>query len=126
MLSPRSQASFAIAGGRAFWHESTTAERVAAIVTYAVLLAATAVTGSWLAFALVWLVPLVPLFQLSNTLRLCVKHTFPAPDVTERRGKAYYASLTKAIFLGEPAPAKGEGAGDRKSVGEGKRVDLGG
>lgn len=111
MLSPRFHASFAVARVRAFLHESTTGERIAAAVIYAVLLAATAVTGSWLAFVLVWLVPLVPLFQLSNTLRLCVKHTFPAPDVTERRGKAYYASLTNAIFLGEPAPPEGAGAG---------------
>ena len=49
--------------------------------------------------------PLVPLFQVSNTLRLCVKHTFPEPGLEDRRSRAYFASLTNAILLGDPAPA---------------------
>lgn len=54
--------------------------------------------------------PLIPLFQVSNTLRLCVKHTFPPAGTEVRRGREYFAGLTNAIFIGEAAPV-GEGAG---------------
>jgi hypothetical protein len=46
-------------------------------------------------------------FQISNTLRLCVKHTFPQPEERVRRGKDYFAGLTNAIFMEERPPAPG-------------------
>jgi fatty acid desaturase len=110
LLSPRFHVRFAIARVRSFMHGATTGERLTAIVLYGAIVVLAALTGAWLTVLVVWFVPLVPLFQASNTLRLCVKHTFPGRDAGERRGKAYQASLTNAIFLGEPAPAAGGAA----------------
>jgi fatty acid desaturase len=105
VFSPRFHLSFSIARVRSFWHESARSEKVTALTLYAAVVAATVATGTWAAFLVVWCVPLLPLFQISNTLRLCVKHTFPAPGIEVRRGKEYFGSLTNAIFIGEPAPS---------------------
>jgi fatty acid desaturase len=107
LLSPVFHATFAVARARSFWHGSSRTERLTASVLYGGSAVACLLTGTWAALLVVWFVPLVPLFQLSNTLRLCVKHTFPHPAQTERRGKAYFGSLTNAIFIGEAAPAPG-------------------
>lgn len=105
LFSPRFHLSFASARARSFWHGSATSEKVTAVSLYAAVTVATVMTGTWPAFLMVWVVPLVPLFQLSNTLRLCVKHTFPAPGLQEKRGKEYFGSLTNAIFIGEAVPS---------------------
>ncbi|MDQ0795639.1 stearoyl-CoA 9-desaturase [Streptomyces sp. B1I3] len=107
LFSPVFHATFAVARVRSFWHGSSRSERLTALALYGGGGAAGVVTGTWPALLAVWFVPLVPLFQISNTLRLCVKHTFPDPDLTERRGKAYFGSLTNAIFIGEAVPAAG-------------------
>ncbi|NKI40119.1 fatty acid desaturase [Streptomyces physcomitrii] len=104
MSSPRFHLAFAIARVRSFAQKSAPAEKATALVLYGGTALAASLLGLWPALLLVWFVPLVPLYQMSNTLRLCVKHTFPAPDTTVRRGKEYFAGLTNAIFLGERAP----------------------
>ncbi len=104
-LSPWFHLNFAIARARSFWSGSARSEKAVCVVLYAGAAAVTAATGTWAQLLIVWFVPLVPLFQVSNTLRLCVKHTFPAPDLTVRRGKEYFGGLTNAIFIGEAAPA---------------------
>jgi fatty acid desaturase len=105
LLSPRFHLAFALGRLRSFWHGSDIPERLIALGCYGAMVAAAWLTGSWPVLLVGWLFPLFPLFQVSNTLRLCVKHTFPNPAVTERVGKAYFASLTNAIFLGEPVPS---------------------
>lgn len=107
LVSPRFHLMFAAARVRSFVSGSAPVEKAAALLIYGTAAAVVTVLGAWPAFAVVWLIPLFPLFQVANTLRLCVKHTFPAPDVTERRGKAYFAGLTNAIFIGEAAPVGG-------------------
>lgn len=107
LLSPVFHTTFAVARARSFWHGSARSERITASVLYGGSAVVGALTGTWAALLVVWFVPLVPLFQISNTLRLCVKHTFPDPSLTERRGKAYFGSLTNAIFIGEAAPDGG-------------------
>lgn len=106
-LSPRFHLAFATARVRSFWHNSARIEKTTALVLYGGGAVAAVWSGLWPAVLLIWAVPLIVLFQISNTFRLCVKHTFPAPDITVRRGKAYFASLTNAIFIGEAAPAPG-------------------
>jgi hypothetical protein len=107
IFSPRFHAEFAVARIRSYFRIATTVERACTLAAFA----GAAVLATWLhewTFVLVaWVLPVTVFFQMSNTLRVCVKHTFPARDVTERRGKAYFASLTNAIFLGEPAPPPG-------------------
>ncbi|MFJ2742601.1 stearoyl-CoA 9-desaturase [Streptomyces sp. NPDC087440] len=108
-VSPLFHLQFAVARARSFWSAAAPAERATAGLLYAGAAAITVATGTWAAFLVVWWVPLVPLFQVSNTLRLCVKHTFPPAGTEVRRGRAYFASLTNAIFIGESVPA-GRGA----------------
>ncbi|MDQ1744974.1 MAG: hypothetical protein QOE23_3313 [Pseudonocardiales bacterium] len=105
LCSPVFHLRFAVARALSFWVRSSRRERVFGAVLYGAGLLAGALTGHLVALLVIWFVPLFPLFQLSNVLRLCVKHTFPAPGGTDRRGKAYFGSLTSGVFLGEPAPA---------------------
>ncbi|MGO4754707.1 stearoyl-CoA 9-desaturase, partial [Streptomyces sp. 2MCAF27] len=92
---------------RSYVSGASTVERWA----FATALAAVAIAASglhaWTFVLITWVLPLTLFYQVSNVLRLCVKHTFPAPDRVDRRGKEYFASLTGAIFLGEQAPAPG-------------------
>lgn len=104
LVSPRFHLAFAISRARSFWHEASRMEKTAALVLYGAALFATLVTNTWLVFIIVWVIPLGPLFQISNTLRLCVKHTFPPAGTKVRKGREYFASLTNAIFIGEPVP----------------------
>ncbi|MFE5582459.1 fatty acid desaturase [Kitasatospora sp. NPDC056531] len=107
LVNPWFHVTFAVARARSFWHDSASAEKATATVVYLGAITATVLTGTWPALLVVWFVPLVLLFQISNTLRLCVKHTFPAPGITEKRGKQYFGSLTNAIFIGEAVPSPG-------------------
>ncbi|MFF4215888.1 stearoyl-CoA 9-desaturase [Streptomyces nondiastaticus] len=111
--SPRFHLAFAFARTRSFWNKSATSEKVTSVALYGAAAAATIATGTWDALLVVWFVPLIPLFQVSNTLRLCVKHTFPPAGTEVRRGREYFASLTNAIFIGEPAPGRALPAGRR-------------
>ncbi|MER5481197.1 stearoyl-CoA 9-desaturase [Streptomyces sp. NPDC002734] len=107
IISPWFHLNFAVARARSFWSGSAGAEKAVCAGLYGTALIVALVTGTWVQLLLVWFVPLVPLFQVSNTLRLCVKHTFPASDLTVRRGKEYFGGLTNAIFIGESAPRSG-------------------
>ncbi|GES28776.1 fatty acid desaturase [Streptomyces angustmyceticus] len=105
LISPRFHFAFAVSRARSFWSESARSEKVSASVLYGAALAATVATGTWPALLIIWFVPLIPLFQVSNTLRLCVKHTFPEPGIELRHGREYFSSLTNAIFIGDPIPS---------------------
>jgi hypothetical protein len=82
---------------------------------YAALAAVLVWTGGGTLFIVGWLVPLTVLFQISNTLRLCVKHTLPPPGST-LTGRAHFASLTNAIFLCSPPPDRSR-TGPRRATG---------
>lgn len=107
LVSPRYHLAFATGRFRSFVKESAPAEKAIALLLYGGCAVPATFRGLWPAVILIWFLPLVAFFQMSNTLRLCVKHTFPAPGVQVRRGKEYFASLTNAIFIGEAAPAPG-------------------
>ncbi len=107
LVSPRFHARFFYSRVRSYFHDASPAERVATVTAMAVVAALATVTGGWVFVAVAWLVPLIVLYQISNTLRLCVKHTFPPRGLTERRGRDYFAGLTNAIFIGEAAPPEG-------------------
>ncbi|MEV0219941.1 fatty acid desaturase [Streptomyces sp. NPDC050704] len=113
LVSPRFHFAFAVSRVRSFSKESARSEKVCALALYGTALAATVLTGTWQVLLVVWFVPLVPLFQISNTLRLCVKHTFPEPGLEDRRSRAYFASLTNAIFIGDRVPPAALPAGRR-------------
>lgn len=109
IVSPAFHARFALGRARSFAHGASPTERVLCAGIYGTVLASCAAAGWLPQFLLFWVVPLVPLFQVSNTLRLCVKHTFPAAGTTARTGKEHFAGLTNAIFIGEPAPVGAAG-----------------
>ncbi|TFI43679.1 stearoyl-CoA 9-desaturase [Rhodococcus sp. 1R11] len=104
LCSPWFHTVFAVSRLRSFWSGANRGERIGAIVFHGSVVAAVSVTDSWLVFLLGWVVPLFPLFQVSNTLRLCVKHTFPTANDEPLTGKDRMAGLTNAIFIGESVP----------------------
>jgi hypothetical protein len=105
LASPVFHARFLWARIRSYTHAASGTERALTATGYAAVAALATVLHAWPLVLVGWVLPMTVFFQISNTLRLCVKHTFPAPWQTQRRGKAYFASLTNAIFIGEPAPA---------------------
>jgi hypothetical protein len=104
--SPAFHARFALARMRSYVHGATPAERRLALLGYLLLAVLLTVLHGWLLFLVAWALPLLFFFQISNVLRLCVEHTFPAKGVEVRRGRAYMAGLSNAIFLGEPLPRR--------------------
>lgn len=62
--------------------------------------------GAWPAYLVVWVFPLIVLFNASAAIRVCSRHTFPAPGVA-LRGRMAIAAHTHGIFLGDPVPAAG-------------------
>ncbi|MER5746031.1 fatty acid desaturase [Streptomyces sp. NPDC002225] len=107
LVSPRFHFAFAVSRVLSFSKESARSEKATALALYGTAVTATVLTGTWPALLVVWFVPLLPLFQISNTLRLCVKHTFPPAGLEDRRSRAYFTSLTNAIFIGDRAPSPG-------------------
>ncbi|WP_405616638.1 fatty acid desaturase [Streptomyces sp. NBC_01511] len=99
LLSPAYHARFLAARVRGYWSTSDRWDRAVSGLCYAALAAALTWWGGWLGFLVCWALPLTVLFQISNTLRLCVKHTFPQPGAARTRGKEHFAGLTNAIFL---------------------------
>ncbi len=104
LFSPVFHARFAWARIRSYVHGTTPGERRVALLGYLLLAVLLSVLHGWTFFLVAWVLPLFFFFQISNVLRLCVEHTFPEKDVEVRRGRAYMAGLSNAIFLGEPAP----------------------
>ncbi|GLW89863.1 hypothetical protein Aglo03_06790 [Actinokineospora globicatena] len=113
LFSPRFHLAFLIGRVRSYAQSCGPVERVCAIAAAVAVAAVAIATGTWLYLAVVWILPLTVFYQISNTLRLCVKHTFPRPDQTERRGHEYFATLTNAIFIGEATPDRDLRAGRR-------------
>jgi Fatty acid desaturase len=104
LLSPAFHLQFLWARVRSYYRPASGRERACAVTAYACVLLLISWLHAWPELLVAWVVPLSVMFQVSNTLRLCVKHTFPAPDHQERRGRQYFSSLTNAIFLGDPVP----------------------
>lgn len=104
LLSPAFHLRFFWGRVRSYTHPATKRVLVGTAACYGAGLTAVTLLG-WLPFvAVAWFLPLTYFFQVSNVLRLCVKHTFPSPSMVDRRGKAYFTGLTNAIFIGEAAP----------------------
>ncbi|MEV4138603.1 fatty acid desaturase [Dactylosporangium sp. NPDC049742] len=113
LVSPVFHARFLWARVRSYAHAASPLERALTVAWYAGLAVAATLLDGWALLLLGWVLPMTLFFQVSNTLRLCVKHTFPGRDVESRRGKVYFASLTNAICIGEPVPAAGLRGGAR-------------
>ncbi|WP_210189452.1 hypothetical protein [Agrobacterium rosae] len=103
-ISPSFHVRFAWGRLRSLFNGPSSTERLIFFLIYGCAIVIVFLEGWWLEFALLWLVPLFPMFQVSNVFRLCVKHTFPAADNEVRTGRAHIASLSNAIFIGEAAP----------------------
>lgn len=104
LWSPAFHARFVWGRVRSYTHPATKRVLLGTALCYAAGLTSVTLLG-WLPFVvLAWFLPLTFFFQVSNVLRLCVKHTFPSPSMVERRGKGYFSGLTNAIFIGEAAP----------------------
>lgn len=109
LVNPVFHARFLIGRIRSYFQPAAPLTRYATAGAYLAVAVALVWTGWW-PFALVcWVWPLTVPYQVSNTLRLCVKHTFPSPAMTRRKGSDYFGGLTNAIFIGEAAPGPGHG-----------------
>lgn len=104
LVSPRFHTTFLIARVRSYAHGSSIRAGLGAGALHGAIAAAAVAADAAVFLLLCWLLPLTVFYQVSNTLRLCVKHTFPDTDQGDRRGRAYFAGLTNAIFIGERAP----------------------
>jgi len=104
LLSPLFHVRFLIARGHSCLHRADRTFAVATVAGYASAAVVVTLWSAWPVALLAWVVPLTVPYQISNTLRLCVKHTFPPRHATRRTGREYFAGLTAAVFLGEPAP----------------------
>ena len=65
------------------------------------ILGVVTLTNSWLAFLIVWIIPISVFFEASSLLRQCVEHSFPT---TDERSPKVLNQMTTAIFCGEPTP----------------------
>jgi hypothetical protein len=114
LVSPAYHATFFLARLQSLGQPATPARRAATVGGYAALATVLTWTGGWTVFLVGWVIPLTVLFQISNTLRLCVKHTFPPPGST-LTGREHFASMTNAIFLCSAPPA-GDGSRAHRAV----------
>lgn len=105
--SPLFHARFTTSRVRSYLAAAPWPDRLLAVTGHGLAYAAAVTTGTWPWLLLAWTVPFTVLYQISNVLRLCVRHTFPGPGVREKRGRDYFGRLTNAIFLGERAPRSG-------------------
>ncbi|MGE5828217.1 MAG: stearoyl-CoA 9-desaturase [Micromonosporaceae bacterium] len=106
LLSPTFHARFAWGRLRSHVYNMSLPRLLATVASYGCAIAIVTWADLWMFAALAWVFPLTIPFQISNVLRLCVKHVFPDADTTVRRGTRYFGSLTNAIFLGDRAPER--------------------
>lgn len=106
-VDPWFHVRFLVARVRSYYTYAPPAWRVGTTLVYVLGAAAVTALGLWVPVLVAWVLPMTLFFQISNVFRLCVKHSFPQPDQAPRRGREYFASLTNAIFVGEPAPSPG-------------------
>ncbi|MET8412877.1 fatty acid desaturase [Streptomyces sp. NPDC005195] len=105
IFSPWFHTRFLIARIRSFYAVASPGRRAGAVTGLVLLVGLASWLHLWVFLLVAWVLPMTLFFQVSNVLRLCVKHTFPVPEQTVRRGREYFASLTNAIFIGEAAPS---------------------
>ncbi|HET9167941.1 MAG TPA: hypothetical protein VFN97_00855 [Actinospica sp.] len=115
LASPVFHGRFLYARIRSYLHGAGAGERILFGVWLAGVAAAAWLLHGWTFLAVGWLLPATFFYQISNTLRLCVKHTFPPAGRQAGRGRAYFGSLTNAIFIGEAAPGP-EARGARRAA----------
>lgn len=109
ILSPWFHARFLWGRIRSYTHPAPPRVLVMTGAVYTVAVVGATLTGQLPFLLVAWFVPVTLLFQISNVLRLCVKHTFPPSGLVDRRNRGYFAGLTNAIFIGEAAPEGARG-----------------
>lgn len=77
---------------------------IASAVAWIGLLSLVTYLGIWREFAVVWLVPLVVLFQIATSLRILCEHRFPATDASGNRGARFICEVTTGVVAGAPPP----------------------
>jgi hypothetical protein len=64
-------------------------------------------------FAIIWLLPVVVLFQLATALRVLCEHRFPSEPVIAVRDRRFIALTTAGVFAGSMPPITSAGIVDR-------------
>lgn len=73
---------------------------------WASVIALAAISGVFLEFSVVWLIPAIPLFQIATALRILCEHRFPDRSLLQARDKAFVADATAGVFPGAPVPTR--------------------
>lgn len=55
-----------------------------------------------------WLLPVFVGYHISSTFRLAAEHTWPEPDILEKRGVHFITDSTTSVFIGEELKLKDE------------------
>ncbi|RIV41486.1 fatty acid desaturase [Micromonospora radicis] len=116
LLSPTFHLNFLLGRVQSYFAPASWALRLTTVAGYAAVVGLAVWFDQWVFLLVAWVLPMTFFYQVSNTLRLCVKHTFPAPEVSQRRGREYFASLTNAIMIGERAPTDAPGGPLRRAA----------
>lgn len=75
---------------------------------YAIALASALLSsGLWLEWAVLWLVPISVLFQISSLINYLSEHRWPNVEAGETLGRAEKAGLSFGRFCGDPVPKGG-------------------
>lgn len=77
---------------------------IASAIAWLGLLSIVTYLGIWPEFAVIWLFPLVVLFQIATSLRILCEHRFPAPDAMGDRGARFICEVTTGVVAGAPPP----------------------
>jgi hypothetical protein len=95
------------------------AHNLVAMLYWALLLVAVDAADAWTAFIVLWLVPLVVLFQIATALRVLCEHRFPHESIMALRDKRFVGHATAGVFAGHmpPIEAANSAAGALKWMG---------
>lgn len=103
ILSPRYHVTATYARLASHFRNTSIGHRVLMVAVLAAQAVIVTLADAWLAFSIVWLLPLTILFNASAAIRVCTRHLFPEPGVV-LTGKEAVASRTHGIFLGDEVP----------------------
>ncbi len=104
LFSPWFHCRFFVARIKSCFFSNSLFHNLLAWFFWSIVITIIAITHSWTVFLVAWVFPMTILYQVSNTIRICSEHSFPEPELAEKRNKLILGRLTKGIFLGELTP----------------------
>lgn len=104
LISPSFHLSFLIGRIRGLWSGGSSLERSVFILLHLFLPVLIIAFGYGWIYVAVVILPWTICFQIVNTLRLLVKHSFPAAGMINTKSREHFAGLSHGVFFGDPIP----------------------